>query len=499
MFQNRYIRILLILVLGIIVPSILFVLFPDIVTDISSFLTVDNFIKAILGILFLCVYFYICMLGAYKFPILPLCVLFFYQIFQYLLNKFSPITFNYRILVLLFILPVIFIVWNREHIKNYLYPFLGLGLFYLLNIVYAVINYAHSPNFTYNLNLYLQKRDPLLPTIYSIDIFIFLTFLIIGVYLSVNLTKGESKKINAQFAVILLYFFAGAALISILGYMMSDLRFVEVVSGVKRLKGVSSNSNLLGFLNVCVSLFLVKFFYFSKDEFLKNLTKFVLFLIYITTLLTFSRTNIAFLTMIYLFNFVVLSKNVMQTAFRVIGFVCVLCVLFFTMDFIFSWGVIDRLLVRFADQESSNYRPMLLEYLFSQQGFDLSIIFGHGIGASSSTLFTLFSSRYDIAASSIIYHPHNSYVQIFFDYGLLGVLFYFSTLFMIWWRALKNTINSRFLDINSLLLFELVSFALAASLVDSYLLNVEIIPFWIILGIMYVNSLIVVRKEHVKS
>ena len=55
------------------------------------------------------------------------------------------------------------------------------------------------------------------------------------------------------------------------------------------------------------------------------------------------------------------------------------------------------------------------------------------------------------------------------------------------------------MDINSLLLLELVTFSLAASLVDSYLLNVEIIPFWIILGIMYVNSLIVVRKEHAKA
>ena len=116
MFQNRYIRILLILVLGIIIPSVLFVVFPDAITDAGGFITADNLIKAVVGVLFLCVYFYICMLGAYKFPILPLGVLFFYQIFQYLLNKFSPITFNYRVLVLLFIIPVILIVWNREHL-----------------------------------------------------------------------------------------------------------------------------------------------------------------------------------------------------------------------------------------------------------------------------------------------------------------------------------------------------------------------------------------------
>lgn len=498
MLENKFIRIILILLLGIIIPASTFLLFPQSVTDIGAYLSADFLIKAVLGILGLGVYFYICIISAYKFPIFPLFILFFYQIMQYLLNEFLPITFNYRTFALLFVIPVMFITFQREKIKKFLFPFLGVFLFYTLNLFYTFLNYTHAPNFIYNINMYFHKPDSILPPSYAIEMLIFLSLLLMGIYLSANLVRNNNKKINYQISIFLTWFFIIASLVSIIAYFTSTIHFVEVVGGIRRLKGIASNSNILGFLNVCISLYLVRFLYFSKNIFEKNLIKLALVLIFIATIFTFSRTNITFLILLHMFNYVILSKNRVETAFKVVFLSAFLLAAFFAVDMVFSLGVVDKIQVRLSDEQSNMFRPMVIEYLFSQQGFDATILIGHGIAGSSSTLFNLFSTQYYITTLPIVYHPHNSYVHLFFDYGLLGLFTYISTVFYIGLSALKKAVASNFLDINSIILTELVGFAMIASLVDGYLLNFELVPFWIILTIMYINTLIVSRGNNAK-
>ncbi len=489
MFDNKIFKMFLILLIGVVIPIGVFFLFPDIVNDLQPFLGVDSMLKFMLILIGAVIYMYVCVVGTYKFPIIPLCVLFFYQIFQYLMNLYSPVTFNYRVFVLLFIIPVIFVVWRRDHFKRFLSPFLGLALFYLMNLIYTAINYAYSPNFLYNLNLYLQKRDPLLPSIYSVDLLIFLTFLMVGIYLTLNLVKNDNKKVNMQFSAVIAAFMFLAAAVSISGYIFSDSNFVEIVAGIKRLRGISSNSNLLAFFNICCSLYLTRFLTVLKSEPQKKFVRVTLFLIFVETILTFSRINILFLVLLHIFNFIILSKRRSETAFRIIFFSLLGGGIFFALDSVFSWGVLESIILRASDVQSNMFRPMVLEYMFSQVDFDSTVLFGHGIAAASNTLFNLFSTQYYISNLPIIYHPHNSYVHIFFDYGLVGLLFYFSTLLSVWFKALKITVASGFSNINSLILLELVSFSMMASLVDGYLFNFEVISFWIILSIMYVNML----------
>ncbi len=61
----------------------------------------------------------------------------------------------------------------------------------------------------------------------------------------------------------------------------------------------------------------------------------------------------------------------------------------------------------------------------------LKALFGYGLGASRETIFYVSAMR-QTGERTLVQTLHNSYMETFYDYGLVGALLYISTLMVVW-------------------------------------------------------------------
>lgn len=480
--------------LGILIPLIFYCFLPMFGVELfSSIFALDSVFKIFILLIGLCVYFYSCYLGISKFIIMPVLLLFFYQIIFRCLIFYSPIIINIRTLILLLIAPIgLFFLKKYSFRKNFA-PFIWLVGFYLLNLGYTIFNYASSPNHIYNMNLYLHKKSSILPHLYSIDLLIILTFLIIGIYFTLNIFKHENEKANVQFSRTLIGFMIVSSIIGIIGYIKGDHNLTNVTGGILRLNGFFTHSNGFAFFNVCCVTFLSIILPDTTDKKTKYFTMSAILLSMIAVFLSFSRINSLGIISILIINYTIFSKEKFKAMINILNFIIFSGIVFIATDFTINWNLSEILFARLNDTSSSDFRPMVLKYLATQVNLDGTLIYGNGIASCSNTLFRLFSDRFYIN-SPIVYHPHNSFVNVFYDYGFIGFLLYFSTLFSLLSTGIKNLFVNNRLNPSALVLTEILSFGIVASFVDSYTFNMEMLPFWILACIAYVNTLETSRK-----
>lgn len=494
---------LAVLMLGLFLPLLLYFVLPAMnVNSFGESLSMDTIFKLVFGLLGGSIFLYITYQSATRYFVAPVCALFLYQTLYRFLAMYMPfVHLNFRALMLAFILPVLILMLFKYRYKHDLIkPYIPIFLFFLLNVIYTVVGFAQAPNSVYNPELYTTSANSLIPRSFELELTIYLTFVVIAVYLTCHIFFFQREKATSLFNKFIVVFLLGQSIFCTAGYFLNDPRVLNLLAGVKRLAGFCTHTNIYAFFSGCMLLYVVRMLY--NNEAGRNAAFKTLCIVSIAagavgTLLTYSRVNNMILILFIVFNIVFLSKNKMKSfmnlalvglgALMVLGLLQVLG----TID------IMDTISNRLADDGSSEFRPKTWEYLYSQLQWDWHLFFGQGIGGVSSTLFKYFATRYFFNEEQIIYHPHNAFFQVFFDYGLIGFFLYFGSLFWLLLYGAKNIYINGTLNMNSLFLVELILYAMVSSTVDAYLFNTETIPFWVFATILYVH--IVTDKKLVEE
>ncbi len=477
--------------LGLAFPLLFYLILPALQIDVFGKIFSLNLL--LVGIFLLVggsFFMYLIYRGGPKYFVIPICVLFLYQTMYRTISLYLPfLNINFKTMVLLLISPVIIFVFVKYKFKpRLLMPYLPALFFFGMNVLYTMLGYMHAPNSTYNPEQYTHSANAIIPRSFGHELTVFLTFITIAIYIACNIFHFQKDKAINIFNKFLATFLLTTSVFCVGMYFLEDIRMINILAGVKRLAGLSSHTNVFAFFNACMILYLARIFYL-KDE--NHSTKFKILCALaiiagaIATLFTYSRSNCMLLCMMFAVNILLLSKDKMKA---LIGVSSLALIGFFGIFFLQTLGTIDifdTIASRIGDDSSSDFRPKTWEYLYSQIQWDWRIFVGQGIGAISSVLFNYFSSRYYVNNEAIIYHPHNVYFQVFFDYGILGFLFYFGPLFYLLYFALKRIRLNNAFCINAIFLIELIMFALITSTVDAYLFNLEVIPFWIMVTSLY--------------
>jgi O-antigen ligase len=435
----------------------------------------------VLGSVFLVVVYQ----GGIKSPVYGVIALFLYQIVMQAMVIYNIHT-NIKTLYLLVLPLVVFFLFRKYRLQPYIKPFIPLLLFFVLNLIYMALNYAFDPNPSYGADTYIDKPKMLLPHTYSVDLVTYLGFLVSAVYMAVNtFSTSQGKQIFKQFVV---YFLLLYSCFEVAVYFSCDHRFVDMLAGVKRLSAFNMHTNLLAFFNISMILYVLGLLYQNGREYgrlFRSIAFFAVVMGTVAVLLTFSRSiNILFLGIIIINSFV-LSPNKAKSLLRLALLAGVAVLAVGIMQGMGNINIADMLASRMGDESSTNFRPTTWTYLFSQFHWGWPLVFGQGIGAASSVLYALYSHRFFVQDQAIVYHPHNSFFHVFFDYGLLGFLLYYTPIFIILRKGFLNLQGGH--NINALILVELLLLTLISSFTDAFLFNTETIPFWIIISALYMD------------
>jgi len=482
---------LAVLMLGLFLPLLLYFVLPAMnVNSFGDSLSMDAIFKLVFGLVGGSIFLYITYLGATRYYVAPVCALFLYQTMYRGIDLYLPfIHMNFRALMLAFSLPVLVVMLFKYRYKhNLIKPFIPVFLFFLINVIYTVVGFAQAPNSVYNPELYTMSPNTLIPRSFELELTIYLTFLVIAIYLACHIFFFQREKALARFNQFIVTFLFGMSFWCVAMYFLNDPRLLNLLNGVKRLAGFSAGANGYAFLSGCMLLYVMRVL--INNEAGRSMAFRTLCILSIAagsigTLLSYSRVNNIILIMFIIFNIVFLSKNkiksFMNLAMVALGGLLVLGLL----QALGSIDLMDTITERLADDGSSEFRPRTWEYLYSQLQWDWHLFFGQGIGGVSSTLFKYFATRYFFNDQQIIYHPHNAFFHVFFDYGIFGFLCYYGTLFWLLIYGAKNLYVNGKLNMSSLFLIELLLYAMVSSTVDTYLFNTETIPFWVIATILY--------------
>lgn len=143
--------------------------------------------------------------------------------------------------------------------------------------------------------------------------------------------------------------------------------------------------------------------------------------------------------------------------------------------------LIDKIVMRFSNSHSLQMRADLWSVYIENWSNNLNVfnfIFGHGIDTSRELAFNVafMEPSYGVLG---VPHVHNAYLEIFYDYGLVGLL-YIGTLFYIWINNLK-IIFSKNIKNKNLKLFSAISFTIILYTSIYYTAEVFRIPAAVVL------------------
>ena len=180
----------------------------------------------------------------------------------------------------------------------------------------------------------------------------------------------------------------------------------------------------------------------------------------------------------------------------IIGFLLIILISTFSAEISVF---VDKMIMRFSNSHSLQMRADLWSVYVENWINNLNIfnfIFGHGIDTSRELAFNVafMEPSYGVLG---VPHVHNAYLEIFYDYGMMGLL-YIGTLFYIWINNLK-IILSKNIENKNLKLISAISFTIILYTSIYYTAEVFRIPASIVLfsslGMLEALKYIYINKE----
>lgn len=339
------------------------------------------------------------------------------------------------------------------------------GYIYLSNIISAIIS----------LILFSQlKVSQIIDERRNITVLAFLIF-----YILLNLSSFEGMKwiylfimyysfsiyfryLNPSINHILLAYLIGIFLGTIFSFQFVDISLLgynvlsnEFRGSIDALGGF----NTFGLLAAIAIIIAIHFQNIYKNTFLKILLYIPIIFLFYAEISTLSRGG--FLTMIVALFFYNLFNNSIKVFF---GFMLVaLVAISLISQTIDIRNLLDRYL--FYDDLTGSGRTELWAYILSIMNNPINILFGYGAGPLNIDTNVMTGSSIAIYAES----AHNTYLEIFYQFGILGLSFFLIFLFNI------STSLEKIKDSKDKMILKTIFFALLCSMfVDSYFFSLQV-------------------------
>lgn len=335
----------------------------------------------------------------------------FLFLFSYLFSGFFVYKL-YNIHIALF--DIFFVLYSfilfKEKSFFYKLPFFKPLIYLNLYIFFVLI---------YDLYFFTQLEDIIIQK----KILLFLQlFRSSGIFLITFYLLSRSKsKLNINFVLDLFSFYCVLVLFIFLIDISSNTRIVSTMSDTIRLKGFFRDPNFFGLFT--------SFFCFLAIYLKKNIV--YVFLFMVVTLLCYSKTSFIYLVFIIcIYSFIFKnSKKLSRFEIWLKNIVIVVLASYLFLNFIDIFRYI------YLDKEPSLRFYVFID-LFNQKRFimaqnflsqDINILFGNGIYELTKYSKSTFGN-----------FSHNSFIDIFFDYGFLGIILFF----YFFYSVIKNINNS---------------------------------------------------------
>jgi hypothetical protein len=412
-------------------------------------------------------------------------VLFFLNMIN---NQTLHIFFPLRIIIFGIIgIPGIYLLFKNFKTLNNTFPYLKYILIYGVIYVGYFIFYNH--HFFYGNETSRSYID--LSTDYLVNYFYFIICIVVTACGFLQ-TKDKQSTFN-NYNRILMIFIGIEALFSVIGYPLNLLTME--VEGFKRSIGFLYHPNAyaktLGVLLLYFATLYVFHFVNQKSTSLLKAPLSQKNLILITIIsslaffLSFSKNKfLAFLcAAVYFVGYsVIFEKNIRKPFIKtVIGLVVGFSLSLFAIEFCTDGQLMSLLNERMSNTNSMDWRIDVWNFLI--QNFNTNFLVGNGLTASSLSLYHYFfdNKHPDIPLAP---YAHNSFLQHYYDMGLLGMLAFTSFVSVLFNSFKKQRLGEyRILHqgIITLTLFAFISFACDESFYDYNFL----IVYWMIITAMY--------------
>lgn len=252
------------------------------------------------------------------------------------------------------------------------------------------------------------------------------------------------------------------------------------LDGAKRVQGLLGHPNAFAFL---INLYFpVGIYKYICSDAIKEKRFWLISLIisFLGLVLSLSKTSfLLFAIMLFIMFLFLPLKHKSKIIFAsVMG-----SILLIAVAFLFNINILNEIIMRFSNTSSWEWRLRIWGYMV--HGFDLTSIFiGNGIGTAKFYLMGI-----DAGLQTI---PHNIYLQMLFEYGILGSLYYIP-FYVLAYIFLKSSLNKKIPNrISYIYPFIIcVQIAIDLSASNSALLRTTMYWAWVVLVAFY----IMLRKE----
>jgi len=200
---------------------------------------------------------------------------------------------------------------------------------------------------------------------------------------------------------------------------------VVFMGGVPRVQGITGHPNSCGFLINIYLTFALYMFFNAKTKKSRVLWGINLLINIVALILTISKTSFFIFALFILITFLHLP---LKYKLRSLIYTSIGCIIFILSDYILNMNIINSVLVRFSDVSTYSWRVHIWNLLLNNMDFH-SYLFGHGIASSSRYIMQVSPSDYPQA--------HNCYIQIIYEYGIIGLIYIGSFLFVL----IKSAVN----------------------------------------------------------
>jgi hypothetical protein len=436
------------LLLGLAVPLTLFVLLPAV--GIETALGLFSFSKMIilLAVTLFGIAYWFYMRWVIRNP-QPVAIFYvvvwpILEYFRNLLQSVSGVNAEFRPLVLVCLIPAVLVpglayfrpLWRTLPQFKY---FMGFWLWLLTYFVFNNANAvdpakARSGNTSFGGSL-------------ALNMFNTLTYSLVGVLLGalVILNARNPQQWFDRFNKIFCVFIAITSAVCVVGFPLGF--FAAVVDGFNRLMGLSVHPNMYAHQMGISLIYLIGLssYYLVSEKGGKRMPGWLLNTALLTGgvafLMALSKTGIATLT---ISSVVMLSLGLTTPALRrragwiLGGGIIAIPIAILAYNLISGQDLFSILEARIEDTSSMSWRERVWDSLLADlHGIDY--LFGKGLTASNAWVYQL--SYNDTYAAEPLIHVHNGYVQLLYDCGLPGLL-YFGTIWVMgshcllrWWTT----------------------------------------------------------------
>ena len=299
-------------------------------------------------------------------------------------------------------------------------------------------------------------------SLYKIIILIIIFFICIDIF----------KKISSPFFKLCVVF-------SISLFIEGSFTLIQFFSFSDSLTGIASNANISS-SSIIIKLPLIIFLSFqpvNKREFL--LLKIIEIISITSVIILGSRFGVLCLFLIYFLNILIYKKERLNQVFSIL-FVIAFSFYINTTDKSDRLTVDSLSIENLSNDESTNQRLN-----FYKKALDLSFkkpVFGYGLG--SWKYESLPYNENKNRELLVPYYTHNDFLQIFFELGIIGLIFYLSFLISLFKKIIKIDNNYK-----SLLIIMLIVFLMNSLLNFPLHRSQEIVPFLMVAALIFFFSL----------